>query len=187
MAKARVAPGSEPLAFDGAPDAPVVFLIPMPGADDAAEGRLLSGAEGELYGKIAAAMGLPRAKVLTAALLPYRPMLDGGHDHREPTAEEIAYFMPYFRALVATVKPRVIVALGGGAAEALLGKTGPISKVRGVWAEWEGVPVMPTYHISYLIRNNTNKSKRIVWEDMLEVMARLRLPVSEKQLAYFKA
>lgn len=186
VAKARSPKGFGPVVFDGPADAPALFLIHMPGADDAVENRLLSGAEGELYGKIVAAMGLSRAAVMTASLLPYRPTVDGGADHREPNLEEIAYFLPYLDALMETVRPKVVVALGGGAAEALLGKTGPISKARGVWGEWRGTPVMPTYHISYLIRNNTNKSKRVVWEDMLEVMARLRLPVSEKQLDYFK-
>ena len=185
VATSRVSPGKSLVAFDGASDAPVLFLIHMPGADDGLAGKVLSGAEGELYGKITAAMGLPRARVMTATLLPYRPELPGGYDHREPTPEEIAYFMPYFRALVETVKPRVIVALGGGAQDALLGKSGTISKTRGVWREHEGIPVMPTYHISYLIRNNTNKSKRIVWEDLLAVMERLELPISEKQRGYF--
>ena len=185
VALARVSAGRSPVAFDGAPDAPVLFLIHMPGADDGLAGRILAGAEGELYGKIVAAMGLPRAKVMTAALLPYRPELPGGYDHREPTAEEIAYFMPYLDALIAEVKPRVIVALGGGAQDALLGKSGTISKTRGVWRERAGIPVLPTYHISYLIRNNTNKSKRIVWEDLLAVMERLGLPISEKQRGYF--
>ena len=185
VATSRVASGKALVAFDGAADAPVLFLIHMPGADDGLAGKVLAGAEGELYGKITAAMGLPRTKVMTASLLPYRPELPGGYDHREPTPEEIAYFTPYFRALVETVKPRVIVALGGGAQDAILGKSGTISKTRGVWREYDGIPVMPTYHISYLIRNNTNKSKRIVWEDLLAVMERLGLPISEKQRGYF--
>lgn len=184
-ALARLAPGKSPVAFDGAPDAPVLFLIPMPGPDDGREGRALAGAEGELYGKIVAAMGLPRPKVCTATLLPYRPETPDGHGHREPLPDELAYFLPHFRALVATVSPRVIVALGGGARDALFGKGPPISKSRGEWLEFDGVPVMPTYHISYLIRNNTNRSKRIVWEDMLAVMGRLGLPVSERQRGYF--
>ncbi len=181
----RVSAGKSLVAFDGPADAPVLFLIHMPGPDDARDGRVLGGAEGELYGKIVAAMGLPRAKVLTASLLPYRPEIAGGYDHREPLPDEVAYYLPFLRELIATVKPRALVALGGGAQEALFGKCDAISKSRGIWREYEGVPVMPTYHISYLIRNNTNKSKRIVWEDMLAVMERLALPVSEKQRGYF--
>ena len=184
-ALSRVAPGKSLVAFDGAPDAPVLFLIHMPGADDGRDGRILAGAEGELYGKIVAAMGLPRAKVCTASLLPYRPEIPGGYDHREPLPDEVAYYLPFLRELIATVKPRVIVALGRGAQDALFGKSEVISKSRGRWREFEGIPVMPTYHISYLIRNNTNKSKRIVWEDMLAVMERLALPISEKQRGYF--
>jgi uracil-DNA glycosylase family 4 len=186
VAVARVAPGKKLAVFDGAADAPVLFLIHMPGSDDGLEGRVLAGAEGELYGKIVGAMGLPRAKIQTASLLPYRPEIPGGYDHREPTPDEVAYFLPYLRALIETVKPRVIITLGGGAQDALFGKSETISKSRGNWREYEGIPVMPTYHISYLIRNNTNKSKRIVWEDMLSVMERLALPISEKQRGYFK-
>lgn len=186
VATARVSPGKKLAVFDGAVDAPVLFLIHMPGPDDGLEGRVLAGAEGELYGKIVAAMGLPRAKIQTASLLPYRPEIPGGYDHREPTPDEIDYFLPYLRALISEVKPRAIVALGGGAQDALFGKSETISKSRGNWREYEGIPVMPTYHISYLIRNNTNKSKRIVWEDILAVMERLGLPISEKQRGYFK-
>lgn len=186
VAAARVSPGRSLVAFDGAPDAPVLFLIHMPGPDDGREGRVLAGAEGELYAKIVAAMGLPRAKIQTASLLPYRPEIAGTYDHREPAPDEIAYFLPYLRALIAEVKPRAIVALGGGAQDALFGKSETISKSRGRWREYDGVPVMPTYHISYLIRNNTNKSKRVVWEDMLAVMERLGMPISEKQRGYFR-
>jgi DNA polymerase len=186
VAASRLSPGKKLAGFDGAPDAPVLFLIHIPGPDDGIEGRVLAGAEGELYGKIVAAMGLPRTKIQTASLLPYRPEIAGTYDHREPTPDEVAYFLPYLRALIAEVKPRAIITLGGGAQDALFGKSETISKSRGNWREYEGIPVMPTYHISYLIRNNTNKSKRIVWEDMLAVMERLGLPVSEKQRGYFR-
>ena len=85
------------------------------------------------------------------------------------------------------MNPRRSSLLGGGAQDALFGKSETISKSRRPVARVPGrhLLVMPTYHISYLIRNNTNKSKRVVWEDMLAVMERLGLPVSEKQLGYF--
>ena len=89
------------------------------------------------------------------------------------------------RAEVEIVKPRCIVALGGTAIKGLLGADMAIGKARGKWHEWAGIPLMPTFHPSYLLRNNTMKTKRQVWEDMLAVMEHLGMDISEKQRGYF--
>ena len=83
---------------------------------------------------------------------------------------------------------RSLVALGGTAVEGLFGKTAVgITKLRGTWMEYRGIPVMPTYHPSYLLRNQLISVKREVWEDMLQVLLRLGVPISEKQRGYFKS
>jgi DNA polymerase len=81
----------------------------------------------------------------------------------------------------------VIVALGAGAMRALFGSTETAGKLRSRWHDLQGIPVMPTFHPSYLIRNPANSEKRKVWEDLLLVLERLGHPVSEKQRGYFKA
>ena len=69
--------------------------------------------------------------------------------------------------------------------EGLLGKTGGITKLRGQWQEFRGVPVMPTYHPAFLLRNEALREKRKVWEDMLQVLEKLGQPISDRQRNYF--
>ena len=95
--------------------------------------------------------------------------------------------LPYLRAQVEVVQPKVIVALGSTAAQGLLGvgsfKT--LGSIRGRWQHLNGTPLMVTYHPSYLLRNQSNRSKRVVWEDLLQVMEKAGLPISEKQRRFF--
>jgi DNA polymerase len=93
--------------------------------------------------------------------------------------------LPYLQEQIDLIKPRVLVALGGTAVEGLLGKTLGITKLRGTWHTYRGIPLMPTYHPSYLLRNQAIAEKRKVWEDMLQVMEKLAQPISEKQRNYF--
>ena len=83
------------------------------------------------------------------------------------------------------IRPKVLVALGATAVEGLLGKVGGINKLRGNWASYRGVPLMPTFHPAYLLRNQAMTEKRKVWEDMLQVMENLGMPITEKQRRYF--
>jgi DNA polymerase len=69
--------------------------------------------------------------------------------------------------------------------EGLLGKTVGITKLRGTWQTYRGIPLMPTYHPAYLLRNQSMSEKRKVWEDMLAVMEKLGLAISDKQRGYF--
>jgi DNA polymerase len=97
--------------------------------------------------------------------------------------------LPYLHAQIDVIKPKVIVALGGTAVDGLFGKVPGvgITKLRGRWREYRGIAVMPTYHPSYLLRPNPLNVKRETWEDMIQVMERLGIPISEKQRAYFLA
>jgi DNA polymerase len=97
----------------------------------------------------------------------------------------MASCLPFIRAEVEIVKPRCIVALGGTAGEGLLGLAGSVTGMRGKWHDFGGIPVRVTYHPSYLLRGNSVRDKRAVWEDMLEVMEKLGLPISDKQRGYF--
>src|SRR5262245_20956235 len=93
--------------------------------------------------------------------------------------------MPYLLAQIDVIQPRVLVALGATAVEGLLGLGGGITQLRGRWQEFRGIPVMPTYHPSYLLRQEGLREKRQVWEDMLQVLEKLGKPITEKQRNYF--
>ena len=97
------------------------------------------------------------------------------------------FCLPFLRAQLEIVQPQVIVALGKTAAEGLLGqgtfKT--LGEIRGRWHSFGEQPLMVTYHPSYILRNQSNSSKRMIWEDLLKVMERAELPISDKQQKYF--
>jgi uracil-DNA glycosylase len=93
--------------------------------------------------------------------------------------------IPYLHEQIDLIRPKVIVALGATAVEGLLGRPVGITKLRGQWQVFRGTPFMPTYHPAYLLRNQSLAVKREVWEDMLQVMERLGLPISEKQRRFF--
>jgi DNA polymerase len=99
----------------------------------------------------------------------------------------MTYCLPYLRAQIEVVDPEILVALGSTATQGLLGfgtfKT--LGELRGQWREFSGKPLMVTYHPSYILRNPTNRSKRMIWEDFMKVMERAGLPVSERQRGYF--
>jgi DNA polymerase len=131
-------------------------------------------------------MGLTREAVYIANILKCRPDTPGKQfGNRKPTAEEMGTCIPYLHEQIDLIGPRVLVALGGTAVEGLLGKTTGITRLRGQWQTYRGIPLMPTYHPAYLLRNQVLSEKRRVWEDMLGVMEKLELPISEKQRNFF--
>jgi uracil-DNA glycosylase family 4 len=166
-------------------DAELMFVGEAPGADEDAAGEPFVGAAGQLLTKMIAAMGLTRDQVYIGNILKCRPdMPRGSSGNRKPTPEEMQTCIPYLHAQIDLIQPKVLVGLGGTAIEGLLGKSG-ITKLRGQWHTYRGIPLMPTYHPAYLLRNQSNAEKRRVWEDLLAVMEKLGLPISEKQRGYF--
>ncbi|MGN6386995.1 MAG: uracil-DNA glycosylase [Verrucomicrobiota bacterium] len=169
-------------------DAELMFIGEAPGADEDAQGEPFVGKAGELLTKIIQTMGLSREQVYIANILKCRPDTPGqSYGNRAPTPEEMDRCLPYLHAQIDVIRPKVIVALGGTALDGLFGKTPGmgITRVRGKWREYRGTPVMPTYHPSYLLRPNPTNVKRETWEDMLQVMEKLNIPISAKQKAYF--
>ncbi|MGH7953174.1 MAG: uracil-DNA glycosylase [Limisphaerales bacterium] len=167
-------------------DAQLMFVGEAPGADEDAQGEPFVGRAGELLTKIIQATGLKRSDVYIANILKCRPDTPGQMSgNRKPTAEEMTTCIPYLHEQIDLIQPKVIVALGATAVEGLLGKTLGITKLRGHWQTYRGTPLMPTYHPAYLLRNQAVSEKRKIWEDMLAVMEKLEMPVSEKQRNYF--
>ena len=170
----------------GNTDAQLMFVGEAPGADEDAQGEPFVGRAGELLTKIIQATGLQRSDVYIANILKCRPDTPGQlSGNRKPTPEEMATCIPYLHEQIDLIRPKVLVALGATAVEGLLGKTIGITKLRGNWQIYRGIPLMPTYHPAYLLRNQAMAEKRRVWEDMLAVMTKLGMPISEKQRNYF--
>ena len=166
--------------------APLMFIGEAPGADEDEQGEPFIGKAGQLLTKIIEAMGLARETVYIANILKCRPDTPGQTaGNRKPTPAEMDTCKPYLLEQIRIIQPRAIVALGATATDGLLGKSEGITKLRGRWQEFHGTPLMPTYHPAYLLRNQALSEKRKVWEDMLLVMEKLAMPVSEKQRAYF--
>jgi DNA polymerase len=170
----------------GSIDAQLMFVGEAPGADEDAQGEPFVGKAGQLLTKIIQTMGLQRGDVYIANILKCRPDTPGeSAGNRKPTPEEMQTCIPYLHEQIDLIRPKVLVALGATAVEGLLGKTVGITKLRGNWRTYRGIPLMPTYHPAYLLRNQAMSEKRRVWEDMLQVMEKLAMPISEKQRNFF--
>jgi DNA polymerase len=176
----------------GSLDASIFFCGEAPGAEEELQGEPFVGPAGQLLTKMIQAMGLDRGDVYIGNIMNWRPQLPTtpGADqigNRPPTAQEMAYCLPFLMAQIEIVAPQVIVALGATAAKGLLGPDSfkALGEVRGRWHTFAGRPLMVTYHPSYILRNQSNRSKRMIWEDLLKVMERVGLPISTRQQAYF--
>jgi uracil-DNA glycosylase len=170
----------------GSLEAKLMFIGEAPGADEDQQGEPFVGKAGQLLTRIIQAMGLTRDTVYIANILKCRPDTPGqAAGNRKPTPEEMQTCIPFLHEQIDLIRPKVIVALGATAVEGLLGKTIGITKLRGTWKTYRGIPLMPTYHPAYLLRNQAPSEKRRVWEDMLQVMEKLGLPISGKQRNYF--
>ncbi|RMH25663.1 MAG: uracil-DNA glycosylase [Planctomycetota bacterium] len=156
---------------EGAPDARLMFVGEAPGAEEDRTGRPFVGRAGKLLDKIIEAMGLSRDEVYIANVLKSRPP-----NNATPTAAEAARCGPYLLEQIRIIQPEVIVTLGKPAANLLLGTNEAMGRLRGVWRQYEGVPLMPTYHPAFLLRSYTPENRARVWSDMRQVMQRLGLP-----------
>lgn len=172
---------------EGDPDASIFFCGEAPGAEEETQGAPFVGPAGQLLTKMIAATGLSREQVYIGNILKWRPELPTPYGNRPPTPAEMGYCLPYLVAQAETIAPRVIVALGLTAVNGLLGfdPERRIGAMRGKKLNFRGVPVVATYHPSYLLRNDSVKSKRAAWEDFLIAMEIAGLPISERQRGFF--
>lgn len=171
----------------GNPDARVMLVGEAPGYQEEREQEPFVGPAGQKLNDILKAMGLSREEVYISNIVKFRPATPRQTtNNRKPTPEEMNSCISFVRAEIGIVEPECIIALGGTAAEGLLGINGSVASMRGKWHQTEGIPVRVTYHPSYLLQSGSgNHTKRQLWEDMLEVMERIQLPISEKQRGYF--
>lgn len=189
---ANVRSGKKVVLGVGSLDAKIMFVGEAPGAEEEVQGEPFVGPAGQLLTKMIAGMGLKRSDIYIGNIMNWRPQTPtptGAEQigNRAPTAEEMAFCLPFLRAQIEIVNPDVIVALGSTAAQGLLGADSfkTLGEIRGTWKQFASKPVMVTYHPSYILRNASNRSKRMIWEDLLQVMQRTGMPISDKQRAYF--
>lgn len=170
----------------GNPEAKLMLIGEAPGPEEDEMGKVFVGAAGQLLTKMIEAMGMKREEIYLANVLKCRPdMPEGAMGNRKPTSMEMKGCLPFLQAQITIIQPKLIVALGATAMEGLLEEKTPIGKLRGNWLHFQGIPLLPTYHPTYLLRNQSVAEKRKVWEDLLQVMERLGLPISDKQRGYF--
>ncbi len=170
----------------GSPKAELMFVGEAPGADEDLRGEPFVGKAGELLTRIIETMGFARSEVYIANVLKCRPdMPKGSSGNRPPTPEEMQTCLPYLRAQIEIIQPKVMVALGGVAMKGLFGTSEPMKSLRGRWHSFGDIPVMATFHPSYLLRNQALSEKRKVWEDMLRVLERLQAPITQRQRNFF--
>ena len=194
--KAHTPAGLKVVFGVGSIDAGIFFCGEAPGGEEETQGEPFVGPAGQLLTKMIVAMGLRREDVYIGNILNWRPQMESRASgksvsqvgNRPPTEEEMAFGLPYLRAQIEVVQPKVIVALGSTAAQGLLGfgSFKSLGSIRGKWQVFNGTPLMVTYHPSYLLRYGTPQAKRQVWEDLLQVMEKVGLPISEKQRGFFK-
>ena len=160
----------------GNPKARLVFVGEGPGADEDARGEPFVGDAGKILNRIIAAMELKREDVYICNVVKCRPP-----QNRPPESDEVIACSPFLLRQLQAVKPEAIVALGTSAAQALLQTKVAISKLRSKFHDFNGIPLMPTYHPSYLLRTGGNSdSFWSVWDDMTQVLQLLKLPVPIK-------
>ena len=166
--RCRLCEGRRNVVFGaGDPSADLVFVGEAPGADEDRQGEPFVGAAGQLLTRMIVAMGLSREDVYICNIVKCRPPRN-----RNPLPDEVDTCRPFLDRQLAAISPRLIVALGTVAAKCLLQTDVGITQLRGRWHRYKGLPVMPTFHPAYILRNAS--AKRPVWTDLQLVMSELR-------------
>ena len=165
--RCRLAEGRNAVVFgEGDPAASLVFVGEGPGAEEDRTGRPFVGRAGKLLTKIIKAMGYDREDVYICNIVKCRPP-----GNRTPRPDEVAACSPFLHEQIAVIGPKASCALGGPATSTLLETREGITRMRGRLFWHRGIPLMPTFHPAYLLRNAREKGK--VWEDMQKVMAEM--------------
>ncbi len=146
----------------GSPDADLVIVGEAPGREEDIKAEPFVGRSGQLLNRMLEAIGLSREDIYICNVIKCRPP-----ENRNPTAAEVETCEPFLIRQLKSLRPKVILAMGKFAAQTLLQTEERISRIRGNFHEYHGIPVMPTFHPAYLLRNQSQK--RVVWEDLQKV------------------
>ena len=153
---------------EGNPDAALMFIGEGPGKEEDIQARPFVGDAGKLLTRMIEKMGLAREDVYIGNIVKCRPPLN-----RDPEEDEMKTCSPFIDRQIEIISPKVIISLGRVSAQTLIATKIPISKLRGKFYEYKGIPLMPTFHPAYLLRNP--KDKWLVWEDMQKVLELLKM------------
>lgn len=155
--KCKLFNGRKNLVFgEGSPDAGIMFIGEGPGYEEDVQGRPFVGEAGKLLTRLINKIGLSRAEVYIGNIVKCRPPMN-----RDPEEDEINACMPVIEKQIEIISPKAIISLGRIASHALTGEKTPITRLRGQFREYKGIPLMPTFHPSYLLRNTTDKIKNM--------------------------
>lgn len=152
---------------EGNPSAPIMFIGEAPGGEEDIQGRPFVGEAGKVLTNLITKMGFQRQKLYIGNIVKCRPPLN-----RDPEEDEINTCLPFIKQQIEIISPKVIISLGRISAHTLIGTKTPISKLRGRFYSYEGIPLMPTFHPAYLLRNP--KDKWLVWDDAQKVLEKLK-------------
>lgn len=157
---------------DGNPTAELMIVGEAPGADEDRMGLPFVGRSGRLLEKMLLSIGLKREDVYITNVLPWRPP-----GNRTPTDAEVSICLPFLKRQIELIKPKLLLLLGGSAANALLDNSDSISRLRGRFLEYQtslktSIPALASFHPAYLLRNSAQKAK--AWTDFLRILKKLK-------------
>ncbi len=160
----KLSAGRQNIVFgEGDPAARLMFIGEAPGREEDLQGRPFVGDAGKLLTSLIEKMGFKREDVFIANIVKCRP-----EGNRDPEEDEVGACLPFLKRQIEIIAPEAIMALGRVASQTLLGTTVQISKLRGNFHSYEGIPLMPTFHPAYLLRNR--KDKALTWQDARQVL-----------------
>lgn len=164
--------GTNVVICRGNPQAKLMIIGEAPGPQENIQGKPFVGKSGQLLDQILQAVKFDTEKDVFISNSVFRmPPGDGGKNFRKPTNEEIDYYRPYLLEIIRLVDPKIMLLTGNVATQSLLGLTG-ITRLRGQWHELNGRKIMPIFHPSYLLRNQSRQPgspKSLMWQDIQEV------------------
>lgn len=170
----------------GNPDADLVFLGEAPGYHEEKASTPFCGPAGQKLDAILKTMGLTRDQVYLSYLVKQRPSQPQQTTNtRKPTPEEARLYLPVLEEEMKIIRPRAIIALGVTTASTLTSQQGTLQELRSTPHSWEGTPLTITFPLLHFLHKEVTSEKRLFWEDMLQIMELLKLPISEKQRSYF--
>jgi DNA polymerase len=147
-----------------------MFIGEAPGEQEDLTGLPFVGRAGELLTQmIEKGIGIPRSEVYICNIVKCRPP-----QNRNPLSPEVSACRPFLDGQIRAVAPKVIVTLGKPAASLLLGRNVAITRLRGTWQSYQGIPLMPTLHPAYVLRQYTTETRRAVWQDLQAAIERTR-------------